>query len=62
MGPHLTVSIGRLGHAQPHAHPLVAGVGWVWGTFTLHQLGWVIADGCVLVLALGCCHLHGAQR
>lgn len=55
---HLTVCIGGLGHAQPHAHPLVARVGLVWDTLALHQLGWVVADGCVFVLALGSSHVQ----
>lgn len=59
---HLAVCVGGLGHAQAHAHPLVAGVGLVRDALALHQLGWVVADGCIFVLALGGSHVHGAER
>lgn len=59
---HLTVRIGRLGHAQAHAHPLVPRVGLVRSTLTLHQLRWVVADGCIFILALGGSHVHRAER
>lgn len=49
----LTVGIGGLGHTQPHADPLVARLGLVRDPLALHQLRWVVADGRVLVLALG---------
>lgn len=59
---HLAVRVGGLGHAQAHAHPLVAGVGLVRDTLALHQLGWIVADGRIFVLALGGSHVHGAER
>lgn len=58
----LAVGVGGLGHAQAHADPLVARLGLVRDPLALHQLRWVVADGRVLVLALGRPHVHGAQR
>jgi len=57
----LAVRVGGLGHAQAHAHPLVAGVGLVRDALALHQLGWVVADGCIFVLALGGSHVPRAE-